>query len=81
MVSQVSQDVYSIVLSTSEKKYLEKEGKVKWKYTNTVAVPNIITGLRPYRSATIPQKTDVNALPSINAEPSTWNQATKHKFT
>jgi len=63
--------MYSTILPKSEKKNLEEGGKVKWKYTNTVAVPNIITGLRPYRSATIPQKTDVNALPSINAEPST----------
>lgn len=41
--------------------------------TNTAAVPIIMTGFRPYRSAIIPHKTDVRALPSINEEPS-WNQ-------
>ena len=38
--------------------------------TNTVEVPNRITGFRPYRSATTPQKMDVNALPTKYAHPS-----------
>lgn len=37
--------------------------------TNTETAPNIITGFRPYRSASIPQRTDVRALPNINEEP------------
>lgn len=36
----------------------------------TVEVPMIITGLRPYRSATLPQKTDPKALPSMYDDPS-----------
>uniref|UniRef100_A0A7C9D1B5 Uncharacterized protein n=1 Tax=Opuntia streptacantha TaxID=393608 RepID=A0A7C9D1B5_OPUST len=35
----------------------------------TANVPTIITGLRPYLSAMIPQATDVSALPSIKADP------------
>ena len=38
--------------------------------TNTVNVPKIITGLRPYRSAIIPQRIEVKDLPNINADPS-----------
>lgn len=38
--------------------------------TNSVTEPNNITGFLPYRSAIIPQSTEVKALPNIKADPS-----------
>ena len=38
--------------------------------TNNAIRPDIITGFRPYRSAIIPQITEVKALPNINEDPS-----------
>ena len=47
--------------------------------TNTEVVPRIMTGFRPYRSATTPQKTEVKALPNINEDPAR-KQKTKGNF-
>lgn len=38
--------------------------------TNSAIKPAVITGFRPYRSATIPHITEVKALPNINEDPS-----------
>ena len=39
------------------------------KLAYTAIIPKTATGFRPYRSATIPHGTDVNPLPSMNADP------------
>lgn len=50
--------------------YIVVSSSSKHLVTNTALVPRMMTGFRPYRSAITPQKTDVNARPSMNAEPS-----------